>query len=344
MTKLTRIKSAFLTGIVAVSMLVTSMTASAETIPHAATEENNRIVLPISQTFETNGAQVDTEVSYKVTPVTEENNGVIYNTQDSLDFGKITYTIDNQENVGTFSIDGTSTKDITFTWSTPGFYVLDLTMTDEDKDHYTYDSTTYRIRVYVRNRGDSFVTVQNLTTEETPKVDALSFTHSYKAPGKGGGDGKDDGGDGYGSVKVTNTKAQDIQHIVAIKQWANTDNVAIPESITLELTKDGVPTGVTQTVSAANNWTVDFGLVPVDGAVYDIVESRVPEGYAVSYQKAVDGKDVIYTVTNTYTRQAAIDGHDGSTGDDSHMMLYAGVMGAAVICLAVWFIVNKRTR
>lgn len=147
------------------------------------------------------------------------------------------------------------------------------------------------------------------------------------------------------NVKVTNTKATENQHIVAVKQWANVDGVAIPDSVTFELTKDGVGTGVTQVASAANNWTVDFGLVPADG-IYDIVETNVPDGYAVSYEKAVNGQDVVYTITNTNTEEsgAAGDHQNAYTGDSSNMMLYAGVMGAAIICLAGWFVVNKRTR
>lgn len=147
------------------------------------------------------------------------------------------------------------------------------------------------------------------------------------------------------NVKVTNTKAASVQHIVAIKQWANVEGITTPASVTLELTKDGVATGVTQIASAANNWTVDFGLVPSD-AEYSIVENAIDDHYAVSYEKAVNGSDVIYTITNTYVNDDATgaDHRNASTGDSSHMNLYAGMMGAAIICLAGWFVYTRKNK
>lgn len=149
------------------------------------------------------------------------------------------------------------------------------------------------------------------------------------------------------AVRITNTKAASsaVQHIVAIKQWANVDGVTTPDSVTLELTKDGAATGVTQIASAENDWTVDFGLVPTD-AEYAIVENNVAGGYAVAYEKAVNGSDVIYTVTNTYVdgTNGTTDHSNANTGDSSNMMLYAGIMGVAMICLAGWFVYERKNR
>lgn len=147
------------------------------------------------------------------------------------------------------------------------------------------------------------------------------------------------------NVKVTNTKAQDVLHLVAIKAWANVDGVTTPDSVTFELQKDGAATGVTQVASAENNWTVDFGLVPADGATYEVVETAVPEHYIMTTEKAINGSDVVYTITNTYENGGDnADHHNGATGDESNMILYAGIMGAAMICLAGWFVYERKNR
>lgn len=418
MIKLTTIKKALLTGIVAASMIATSLTA------YAATDASKTIAIDVNQTFTVKNGSPDTTVTYNLTPDTESHQeGYTSDTAQAIKDGKISFQIgDNTVNDGDFSIKGTDKTAIKFTFKTPGLYVFTLSMTTEDKTNYTYDHSTYRIRVYARNDNKSFITVAPLVDgEEGNKVDGIDYSHSYAEP-ETPNTPKEEGGEGYGSVivykvdaeddnirlagvtfevtktngeyvttittddkgmasipslpvgtyrlkemntpdgyhaenryiyftvikdttiysptnvKVTNTKAEKVLHIVAIKNWDDNNYSGRPTSVTLALTKNGNVTDNTQVVSAENNWTVDFGLLPDDGSVYDVVEIDVPSNYTSSSTKEVNGTDMIVTVTNTYHQP--ID--TSRTGDDSNMMLYAGVMGAAVICLAGWFVMSRK--
>lgn len=550
MTLRTRLNRIFLTGLVTLSLISTSLTGFAqetdpETLPESIAEtDTGTVTIPITQTWNLNG--VDKELLH------DEDMTVHYTIvqdEDSYNDGK------ESVDPATFDLtDGDDPQEITFTAEHAGVFTYRLTAESKDAAGYTYDTTTYTIRHYVKNTADggleTFLTAENedgrkvseivydhvftpVTTNDppvekvvdgdVPESDGLfhfamkavspedaplpaigtaeittrdhdiadvgevtftevgtyvyevsevkedlagytydtriytvtyevteaadhalastrtieyegeiidpdsrfTFTNTYKAS-RGNGDGKhhegggptgsvmiykvdaadvdtrlagarfivtrtngdyvktittDENGmaamdgllvgtyrlkefrtpDGYTSedryvyfdvvrdttssnptnVKVTNTKAASTIHMTAVKQWANVDGATTPDYVTFALVRDGVTTDVTQIASAANDWTVDFGLLPADGAAYSVTEVDVPENYSMSIESVTTGSEVSYTITNTYVDPN--ENHQNRyTGDDSRMMLYAGMMGATVMMLGGWFVMMRR--
>lgn len=89
-----------------------------------------------------------------------------------------------------------------------GVYFFTLTCTSEDGSGYTYDHSSYTVRLYAKdNTSDSFITVQN--DETGYKVDDVKFGHRYVAPRDGNdGSGNDNGSDKK-STTPTNPDATD---------------------------------------------------------------------------------------------------------------------------------------
>lgn len=90
------------------------------------------------------------------------------------------------------------------------------------------------------------------------------------------------------------------------KVWEDDNNAdgTRPSSVTVALYKNGVPTGRTITLSAANNWTASFTYLEVyasNGAanVYTVEELNVPTGYTSTISKAYGQ----YVITNTHERE-----------------------------------------
>ena len=102
-----------------------------------------------------------------------------------------------------------------------------------------------------------------------------------------------------GMVTITNTHTPETVKVPVRKVWNDADNQdgLRPGSIEVELYADGIATGKTMTLSAANGWQGEFeGVAKYSNGtevIYTVREVNVPEGYTVSY----DGT----TITNTHT-------------------------------------------
>ncbi len=108
---------------------------------------------------------------------------------------------------------------------------------------------------------------------------------------------------------ITNRYTPGEVSVSVRKVWNDANNFygKRPESVTVKLYKDGVPTGEPLTLNEDNGWSGTFtGLDKYSGAgklaVYTVQESTVPNGYT----ETVAGKmDTGYTITNTLTRDAS---------------------------------------
>jgi hypothetical protein len=80
------------------------------------------------------------------------------------------------------------------------------------------------------------------------------------------------------------------------KVWVGDAGLDVrPESITVELLKDGVPTGQTKTLSAASGWQNSWTGLSIS-STWSAREVDVPDGYTVSVSKS----GTVVTITNTY--------------------------------------------
>lgn len=286
------------------------------------------VTIPVSQTFALGDASLtrlypgDLTVHYTITQV-----------EDDYD--------DGGEQVDPASFDLTydkNSQNVTFTATHAGVYTYTLTVEDKKAAYYTYDRTTYTIRQYVKNTEDggleTFLTAEN---EDGKKVSKVIYRHVYTNPRRGSHDkGQDESHPGSNA-----DPAEQTTHITAFKQWANVDGIELPESATFALVKDGVTTEATQTVSANNDWTADFGLLPTDGTSYTVTELDVPENYSMSVETVIAGSEVTYTITNTYIEPGA-DHQNRFTGDESQMTLYGVIMSVTAILLGGWAAMNRR--
>ncbi len=89
------------------------------------------------------------------------------------------------------------------------------------------------------------------------------------------------------------TEAQALIPITIKKVW-NTDQLAkTPDSVTVELLRDGVAIK-TAILNAQNNWQITFENMPKSDT-YSIIETNVPKGFAATYSQ----NEYEYIVTNT---------------------------------------------
>ncbi len=108
----------------------------------------------------------------------------------------------------------------------------------------------------------------------------------------------------YDGYNVTNTHTPNKTSVTVEKSWIDHNNQdgKRPDSVTVELLKNGEPTDVTLTLDAAGNWTGTFTDLDENEAgekiTYTVREVDVPDGYS----SAVRGDaSTGFTVTNTHT-------------------------------------------
>lgn len=326
------IKKIFMAGVMAVSLLAASLPA------FAATEEDvqkassgaKEITLSVKQTFDTHGKNVSTKVNYELAPETDSHQeGYTSNTQQAVKDGLISFRIgDADNNKQDFTLDGNAAVDISFNCVSPGLYVFRLRNMDQPAEGYTLDDSEYLIRVYARKDGTSFITVED---PDEKKVSEISYHHTYNSA-SGTTENKKEKETPPVVIKVPDKKEQKMFHIIAIKKWADADGVKLPDHVTLALMKNGVVTDITKEASAANNWTVDFGLYPVDGTAYSIFETDTSAHFSPSVDMEEKNGVVIFTITNTYKPPII---PNEFTGDSSNMALWGCIMGAAGAGIAV---------
>ena len=106
-----------------------------------------------------------------------------------------------------------------------------------------------------------------------------------------------------GIYEIVNTHTPAVTQISVSKVWNDADDRdgIRPGSVEVRLMANGVYTGTTVTLNAANNWSATFTDLPVyaHGAaiLYTVEEVNVPDGYTVSYGGSMETGLV---VTNTH--------------------------------------------
>lgn len=325
------IKNIFMAGVIAVSLLASSLPAFAATAEEVqkASSGDKEITLSVKQTFDTNKKDVSTKVNYSLIPETDSHqDGYTSNTQQAVKDGKISFRIgDADVNQQDFSLDGNASVGISFNFESPGLYVFCLRNMDKSTGAYTLDESSYLIRVYVRNDGNSFITVED---PDEKKVSEISYHHRYYSASET----VEKKSSTPPAVNVTDKKTAKVFHIIAVKKWVNANNVTLPDHVTLALMKNGVTTDITREASAANNWTVDFGLYPVDGTEYSVFETDTPAHFTPSLEMEEKEGVITFTVTNKYN-QPDKKNLNIFTGDSSNMILWGCIMGAAGAGIAV---------
>lgn len=271
-----RIFKAGLALLLAAGLLQTTPVYAAETTdPVKAVEgtaENyaaKTIVLPFKQSWTGGG---DHTVTYALTPRGAfEESGYTFNTEQDVANGNISWETNRatSSNPGTITLnDSSSSANISFTWGKAGLYEFDLKATTTDRSNYTYDRTTYRIRVYVRS-DTHFITVQNLSNadkEDQGKVGNINFQHTYTEPANPGGGG-DGGGDSGGGGSTPSTPSN------------NTTPTSDGGSNVVEIS--------------------DSGSVGLDGIIQDVIES-ITEWGDVSADPDANG-NYVGNHSNSYT-------------------------------------------
>ena len=102
---------------------------------------------------------------------------------------------------------------------------------------------------------------------------------------------------------ITNSYTPETTQITVTKQWNDNNNQdgKRPESVEVELYKNGVATGETKELTG-DTWTASFTNLPVyengQEITYTVKEVNVPDGYTASGDGTEENS---YTITNTHT-------------------------------------------
>ena len=108
---------------------------------------------------------------------------------------------------------------------------------------------------------------------------------------------------GENNYTITNTHTPGVTSVTVNKAWNDNNNQdgKRPESVTVELYKNGIATGETKELTG-DTWTATFDNLPVyengEKITYTVKEVNVPEGYTVSGDGTEENG---YTIINTYT-------------------------------------------
>ena len=90
-----------------------------------------------------------------------------------------------------------------------------------------------------------------------------------------------------------------VDTVTVKKEWANTNGAELPDSVTVQLQKDGWDYGDPFQLTAKDGWTKDIVVPAGVGQIsWSVVETAV-DGYDPTYSGAVTGSGVL-TVTNTH--------------------------------------------
>lgn len=215
MTLRARVNRILLTSLMAITLASISLTAfaqetEAESTPESVAEtDTGTVKIPISQDWNLNG--VDADILH------DEDMTVHYAIVQEAD----SYN-DGKESVTPASFDLTyedNTQEITFTAEHAGVYTYLLTAETNTAAGYTYDTTTYTIRHYVKNTAngglETFLTAENM---DGKKVSKVAYNHVFTSdttidpPHKKSSDGgTPEKGDATAEAVIT---GQDVDHAV----------------------------------------------------------------------------------------------------------------------------------
>lgn len=118
-----------------------------------------------------------------------------------------------------------------------------------------------------------------------------------------------------------------------VKQWINSEGTNLPNSVTVQILKDGVVQS-TQTLSPDSDWMYSW-VAKDDGSVWSVVEKDVPEGYTVIYE----GTRTTLLVTNTYQGPPP---PPPITGDSLELIPLVWILALSGMALILFGLYQKR--
>ena len=138
--------------------------------------------------------------------------------------------------------------------------------------------------------------------------------------------------------KVVNTHEPEVKEVTVSKVWYDNKDASElrPDSITVQLYKNGEAWGDKFQLSANNNWKKTFELpVCEDGEEikWTVKELKVPEWYIVTYHQ--DSLTIMNTIQS-----------DGSakTGDTSNITMWVGVMSISAVAVVALLVMSKKKK
>jgi streptococcal pilin isopeptide linkage domain len=203
----------------------------------------------------------------------------------------------------TVTINGAGTADFdTITCNTAGVYQYTIEEIPDTKEGYTYDTTKYTLTVTVEQKNN--------------KLEIKSATY-------------DNGSKTLSQAEFTNTFSKNplTTSVKATKIWDDNNSSERPQSVQVQLYKDGAAHGSSVVLSNANGWLhVWSGLDK--NAVWSVDEPNVPTGYIRQLGgNATDGF-VITNLLGKADQKITISGlktwiHDGNDGKyPDHITIY----------------------
>ena len=146
------------------------------------------------------------------------------------------------------------------------------------------------------------------------------------------------GTDGGAYWTVTNTHMAKTKEMTVSQVWVDQNNAEKyrPDSVSVQLYKDGKAYGDVIVLSAKNNWKQQVTLPVYDNGdyiVWTIAETKIPKYYSAVYNHAT------LTVTNTIQSKEI-----PKTGDDSHLSMWMGMMVLSCAGIAVVLLDDRKRR
>jgi len=154
------------------------------------------------------------------------------------------------------------------TYDVPGIFVYTITEKDENAANWSYDACVYTLTVTVSEDEEGRLAVSRALTRAGQPADKALFTNHYSA-------------------------VPEFIDVRATKAWQGAGEH--PQSVQVQLYRDGTAYGNPATLSAANHWTRAWNTLD-KGHTWTVDEVNVPDGYT----KTVSGDAVNgFTITNS---------------------------------------------
>lgn len=251
------------------------------------------VTFSFTATADTEGAPVATigEVSYQ--------NDDVYG---SLSNEKI-YTIDKN-------------ADITFgSFPHAGVYEYTVKENDGNADGISYDSTTYKMRVYVKNDENGDLSIRDITAEsDGSKENSLSFTNTYRQ---------------NGSLMITKNTVGDLADktkdfeftITFVKSGTEDDDV---KSYTGKIGNEDIECviGYATKFYLHDGETLEFTDLPV-GTQYIVTETGKADGYRPSVNVVENGVETISkSAEDESSLSTAEDGSKNLVGENENSVTF----------------------
>lgn len=128
----------------------------------------------------------------------------------------------------------------------------------------------------------------------------------------------------------------DTTRIVVNKVWNNDDETVRPDTVSIDLLRDGELYDTVK-LSKLSNWRYSWDDLDV-GYTWSVIESDIPKGYSVSYSKT-DSEHI--TVTNTYSPDEGSEVIMPSTGGS--LSKWVGLYSIFGVCIVLALVIYRRS-